>query len=78
MLVIPRKRIVTNRVTEVTYDARRPPRAKGGGAHASSIPEFYALPCPLHYAYVRRHRVRMSWCVQTETRESRPARFMRA
>jgi hypothetical protein len=47
MLVISRSRIVTNRVTEVTCDERRPPRAKGGRAHASSISEILFSPIPL-------------------------------
>src|SRR5262252_9258761 len=38
MLVMPRNRIVTNRVTEVMRDARRLLRAQGGSDDASNMP----------------------------------------
>jgi hypothetical protein len=42
MLVMPRNRIVTNRVTEVTRDERRPLRAQGGNDYASNMPAVFS------------------------------------
>ena len=47
MLVMPRNRIVTNRITEVRRDERRPLRVPVGSDDASNMPAVFFASMPL-------------------------------